>query len=224
MEEWLESIGLQHLTGLLIFGELNRETLAHLGDLGKAQIMQELDGIGVEPQHRTKLAREIIKKAEEEAAEIEDEAYEEGGADDILAYTPPAAVAPGADAWAHVPVAPGAADADEMSSSSMPSQVSTANSTSTQRAEQASIDSDTPLICPQDPVTAANGRNYERAAIEGHFATGRHSSPMTGAPLPSLKLVPNRELQRRCQALSRKQEAQRAGRAQRDAPSGGGGR
>ena len=47
---------------------------------------------------------------------------------------------------------------------------------------------------------------------------------MTNAPLLSLELVPNRELQRRCQALSRKQEAQRAGRAQRDAPSGGGGR
>ena len=86
-------------------------------------------------QHWKQLARAIIRHAlaEEEAAEIEDEAYEEGGPDAIAAYTPHAAAAAGADAWAHVPVAPGVADADAMLSSSMLSQVSTANSTSTVR-------------------------------------------------------------------------------------------
>jgi len=110
-----------------------------------------------------------------------------------------------------------------MSSLSMLSQVSTANSTTTQRSKQADLNSDSSVQCPitldvmQDPVTAADGRNYERAAIEGHFATGRHTSPRTGAALASLELGPNRQLQRRCQEFSRKQEARRAGRAQREA-------
>ena len=69
----------------------------------------------------------------------------------------------------------------------------------------------------QDPVTAADGRNYERELIQAHCATGRHTSPMTGAELPSLELVPNSELQRRCQEFELKQEARRANRAQRKA-------
>ncbi len=43
----------------------------------------------------------------------------------------------------------------------------------------------------EDPVMAADGFTYERAAIGDWLARGHASSPMTGAPLESTALVPN---------------------------------
>ena len=42
-----------------------------------------------------------------------------------------------------------------------------------------------------DPVIAADGFTYERAALESWLARGKSASPMTGAPLPTLWLTPN---------------------------------
>ncbi|CAE8615705.1 unnamed protein product [Polarella glacialis] len=49
-----------------------------------------------------------------------------------------------------------------------------------------------------DPVAAADGHVYERAAIEEWFRASRDSlrSPMTNLPLPIVLLAPNRALQR----------------------------
>jgi hypothetical protein len=53
------------------------------------------------------------------------------------------------------------------------------------------------FICPishemmEDPVFAADGHTYERQAIEQWFATGRCTSPMTGAVLSHVNLTPN---------------------------------
>ena len=69
----------------------------------------------------------------------------------------------------------------------------------------------------RDLVTVADGRIYERSAIEAHFRTGKSTSPMTNEPLPSLQLVPDRELRRRCQEFERKPGARRRLRAQRGA-------
>jgi len=43
----------------------------------------------------------------------------------------------------------------------------------------------------KDPVMAADGFTYERAAIADWLARGGGSSPMTGATLGSTALVPN---------------------------------
>jgi hypothetical protein len=43
----------------------------------------------------------------------------------------------------------------------------------------------------EDPVIAADGFSYERAAIEDWLARGSGSSPMTGAPLAYQHLTPN---------------------------------
>lgn len=45
-----------------------------------------------------------------------------------------------------------------------------------------------------DPVVAADGYTYERRAINAWIQSGKHSSPMTNAPLHHLDLVPNRSL------------------------------
>ena len=42
-----------------------------------------------------------------------------------------------------------------------------------------------------DPVMAADGFTYERAAIADWLARGNATSPMTGAGLESTALVPN---------------------------------
>lgn len=46
-----------------------------------------------------------------------------------------------------------------------------------------------------DPVIAADGRSYERNAMEAWVASHRGSSlvpsPATGAPLPHTRLLPN---------------------------------
>jgi hypothetical protein len=54
-------------------------------------------------------------------------------------------------------------------------------------------------MCPitgelmEDPVVAADGHTYERAAIEQWFATGRRTSPKTNAVIEA-RLVPNTQL------------------------------
>ncbi|XP_062862561.1 WD repeat, SAM and U-box domain-containing protein 1-like [Trichomycterus rosablanca] len=56
------------------------------------------------------------------------------------------------------------------------------------------------FLCPitrelmRDPVMAADGYSYERAAIESWITTGNHSSPMTNLPLHSTVFTPNRTL------------------------------
>lgn len=47
-----------------------------------------------------------------------------------------------------------------------------------------------------DPVRAADGRAYERAAIEQWLAT-HDTSPMTNEPMPHRRLVPDPELKHR---------------------------
>ena len=42
-----------------------------------------------------------------------------------------------------------------------------------------------------DPVLTADGFVYERRAIEGWLASGARTSPMTGAPLAHVLLVPD---------------------------------
>ena len=60
---------------------------------------------------------------------------------------------------------------------------------------------DDPFECPilltqmRDPVVAADGHTYERAAIADWLAI-RRTSPMTGEPLPHAELVPNVLLRR----------------------------
>ena len=46
----------------------------------------------------------------------------------------------------------------------------------------------------RDPVFAADGHTYERIAIERWFATGKTSSPNTGAPLESTCIIPNHSM------------------------------
>uniref|UniRef100_A0AAY5L6F4 WD repeat, SAM and U-box domain-containing protein 1 n=1 Tax=Esox lucius TaxID=8010 RepID=A0AAY5L6F4_ESOLU len=56
------------------------------------------------------------------------------------------------------------------------------------------------FLCPitrelmMDPVIAADGYSYERAAIESWIATKNRSSPMTNLPLQTTLLTPNRTL------------------------------
>ena len=42
-----------------------------------------------------------------------------------------------------------------------------------------------------DPVTAADGHTYDRIQIERWLSTGRHNSPVTGAPMSSTSVVDN---------------------------------
>ena len=43
----------------------------------------------------------------------------------------------------------------------------------------------------EDPVVAADGHTYERSAVERWFAEGNRTSPLTGARLESVVLIPN---------------------------------
>ena len=45
-----------------------------------------------------------------------------------------------------------------------------------------------------DPVIAADGHSYDRAQIEGWFATGKRTSPMTNGEMEDQVLRPNRQL------------------------------
>ena len=66
-------------------------------------------------------------------------------------------------------------------------------------AADGTLDGRVPLeyVCPiaravmDDPVVAADGATYERAAIEAWLRDGNTTSPLTGAPLPHPGLTPN---------------------------------
>ena len=62
------------------------------------------------------------------------------------------------------------------------------------------------FLCPitnkimKDPVTAADGCNYERTAIRRRFRKNR-SSPITNETLTDLEVWPNEELRRRIESF-----------------------
>ena len=47
-----------------------------------------------------------------------------------------------------------------------------------------------------DPVSTVDGHSYERAAIDRWLSQGKRTSPLTGATLPSLALIPNHALRK----------------------------
>jgi hypothetical protein len=53
----------------------------------------------------------------------------------------------------------------------------------------------------RDPVIAADGNTYERAAIEQWLSTGAGTSPTTNEPLDNLTLIPNHMARRLIAAL-----------------------
>ena len=53
-----------------------------------------------------------------------------------------------------------------------------------------------------DPVVAADGESYERAAMEAWLADHGAVSPVTGAPLENTDLVPNHSLRNIMQRLT----------------------
>lgn len=63
-------------------------------------------------------------------------------------------------------------------------------------------------ICPisqeimADPVVCADGHTYDRRGIEQWFASGKRTSPLTGAVLSSLSLIPNHALRSLIQSQS----------------------
>ena len=48
----------------------------------------------------------------------------------------------------------------------------------------------------RDPVVAADGHTYERAAMVRWLAKGKTTSPKTGAPLETSMLFPNHAIRR----------------------------
>jgi serine/threonine protein kinase len=68
-----------------------------------------------------------------------------------------------------------------------------------QQQQQQNEEAPNEYLCPitgelmEDPVVAADGHTYERAAIEQWFATGRRTSPKTNAVIEA-RLVPNTQL------------------------------
>lgn len=48
-----------------------------------------------------------------------------------------------------------------------------------------------------DPVIIETGMTYEREAIEGWFAKGKDTCPMTGTKLKSTQVIPNFALRQR---------------------------
>ena len=52
-----------------------------------------------------------------------------------------------------------------------------------------------------DPVVAADGHSYDRAAIEGWFRSGHRTSPMTGQTLQSQALIPNHRLRQMIESI-----------------------
>ena len=52
-----------------------------------------------------------------------------------------------------------------------------------------------------DPVVAADGHSYDRAAIEGWFRSGHRTSPMTGQTLRSQALIPNHRLRQMIESI-----------------------
>lgn len=57
-------------------------------------------------------------------------------------------------------------------------------------------------LCPitlqvlKDPVVAADGHSYERAAIETYLRSGQNLSPITGVPLSNTTMVSNQALKK----------------------------
>lgn len=76
-------------------------------------------------------------------------------------------------------------------------------------------------VCPitkvtmRDPVMAADGHSYERAAIERWFAQGGLLSPMTGAALAHRELTPNHNLRQAIHAAPAPAQAGQRRRAPR---------
>jgi hypothetical protein len=66
----------------------------------------------------------------------------------------------------------------------------------------------------KDPVTAADGHTYERAAIQAWFDQGKHGSPKTGLPLPNTDLTPNHNLRQAIEECRLQQMAVRAAASQ----------
>jgi uncharacterized protein YegL len=56
----------------------------------------------------------------------------------------------------------------------------------------------------RDPVCTTDGQSYDREAIESWFATGKTTSPATGAQLSSLQLFPNFALRKLIESFLRK--------------------
>ena len=71
------------------------------------------------------------------------------------------------------------------------------------------------LTCPitqvlfEEPVFAADGHTYERAAIKAHFDTGKTTSPLTNERLSSTALTPNLSMKKQVRAF--RARAQRSG-------------
>ena len=94
----------------------------------------------------------------------------------------------------------------------------------TRRLHAESVAKDNPdFVCPishslmRDPVVAADGHSYERREIEKWFAGGHGKSPMTGAQLANMTLIPSHTVRK---AIERAMDAE-AARAAR-VPDGGG--
>lgn len=64
----------------------------------------------------------------------------------------------------------------------------------------------------RDPVVAADGATYERAAVEAWLRAGNTASPLTGAPLPHPGLTPNLALAAAIQRFSAPKKAPSFGR------------
>lgn len=100
-------------------------------------------------------------------------------------------------------------------------------------AEAAAVERQTSLselTCPitcdvfADPVVAADGSSYERAAIEDWLARGNTTSPMTNAPLAHTHLTPNKTLRAHVMRLAAGDgAAAKANRGGGGAAEGGGG-
>ena len=68
-----------------------------------------------------------------------------------------------------------------------------------------------------DPVMAADGHTYERAAMERWLAKGKTTSPKTGAPLEMMAVFPNHMVRRMIMEWQ-EAKAQRAANAAAAAP------
>lgn len=68
------------------------------------------------------------------------------------------------------------------------------------------------FICPislellTDPVIVSTGHTFERESIEGWFAVGRDTNPVTGLPLPNQNLIPNIALRQAIETYSNRRE------------------
>ena len=77
----------------------------------------------------------------------------------------------------------------------------------------------------RDPVVAANGHSYERAAMERWMATPNgHKDPLTGLPLANTNLIPNHTLKKAIlNAFEREKQRHQHEKRQRTGAHAGGG-